>query len=129
MIWVASQTWPDVGFDVCQLSAQTRCTKVEDILEVNKVVKRLHSRTYSLFYPILRDKEDLVIDCFSDASFANLSDGGSQGGYILFLADRHGERLVISWKSRKVRRVVKSTTAAETLALLECGRIGCTLFL
>ena len=55
---------------------------------------------------------------FSDASFQNLPDGGSQGGHIIFLADEKLSRChILSWSSKKVRRVVKSTLAAKTLAL------------
>ena len=96
LIWVAFQMRQGVGFDVCQLSARTRWAKVKDILEASKFIKRLHSLTYSLFYSMLRDKEDLVIECYSDDSSTNLRDDGSQGGYILFLADRNGKRSVIS---------------------------------
>ena len=45
-----------------------------------------------------------------------LFDGGSQGGYIVFLSDDNDNCCPIEWKSNKVRRVVRSTLAAETLA-------------
>ena len=55
---------------------------------------------------------------FSDASFQNLPDGGSQGSHIIFLGE---EKLCrghnFSWSSKNIRKVVKSTLAAETFAL------------
>ena len=52
-----------------------------------------------------------------------LTQGGSQGGYILFVSDPCGNKSLVSWQSQKVRRVVKSTLA-ETLALLDVRNIG-----
>ena len=68
--------------------------------------------------------EQLTVECYSDASFGNLAGGGSQGGYIIFLSDPDGSRCPLSWQSRKVCRVVKSTLAAETLALLDAAEAG-----
>ena len=72
----------------------------------------------------MRCMEQLTVECYSDASFGNLAGGGSQGGYIIFLSDPDGSRCPLSWQSRKVRRVVKSTLAAETLALLDAAEAG-----
>ena len=40
---------------------------------------------------------------------------------MIFLKDRQRRRCPIYWQSRKLRRVVKSTLSAETLALVECA--------
>ena len=54
---------------------------------------------------------------FSDASHANLPNGvSSAGGFIIFLADSKRNVCPLYWESRKIRRVVKSTLTAETLA-------------
>ena len=47
--------------------------------------------------------------------------GGGGGGYIIFLSSGSGDRCPLSWQLRKLKRVVKSTLAAETLALLDCA--------
>ena len=39
---------------------------------------------------------------------------------MIFLQDADGERCPLYWQTRKIRRVVKSTLSAETLALLDC---------
>ena len=66
-----------------------------------------------------------ILNVNSDASFANLSDCGSQGELIVFLADSKGNRCPVMWKSRRIRRIIKSTLAAETMALLEAAESGC----
>ena len=43
---------------------------------------------------------------------------------IVFVVDSNGKRCAITWQSKRVRRVVKSTLAAEALALLDCAEAG-----
>ena len=67
------------------------------------------------------DLGDLVkpsIVCFSDAAFANLKNGGSQGRFIMFLYGNN-KYAPTAWTSRKLKRVVKSILSAETLSLEE----------
>ena len=61
---------------------------------------------------------------FCDASFANLSNSGSQGAFIILLVDKNGRYIPLAWQSRKVRRVVKSTLAAECLAAVEAAEMS-----
>ena len=59
----------------------------------------------------------ITIEVHSDASYNNLPRGGSQGGFIILLCDDKGKSAPIQWQSRRIKRVVKSTLAAECLAL------------
>ena len=54
---------------------------------------------------------------FSDASFGNLPDGGTQGGTFIALVGEEGRFSPLCWQSKKIRRVVRSTLAGETLAM------------
>ena len=72
----------------------------------------------------MNDINNCCLECYSDASFANLSGGGSQGGMIVFLRDHKEASCPIYWQTRKIRRVVKSTLSAETMALLDCAEAG-----
>ena len=92
---------------------------VGDVLKLNKVIHRLTADNMRLYFPQMSPLEECQLECFSDAAFANLSDNGSQGAFIIFLRDKKGLRYPLYWKSRKIRRVVKSTLAAETLALVD----------
>lgn len=71
--------------------------------------------------PKISSMEECHIECYSDAFFANLSGGGSQGGIVVSLGDNSGSRCPIFWQSRKIKRVVKSTLSAETMAGAECA--------
>ena len=117
--WIATQTRPDIAFDVCDHSSKFKNATVADICSLNKVVSRLHSTSLKLHYPVMPSFSNCFLECFTDASFANLHDSSSQGGFIIFLSSTEGKRCPIYWESRKIRRVVKSTLAAETLALID----------
>ena len=71
-----------------------------------------------LFFAEL-DLETIELVVYSDASHANLHDGGSQGGFIVFLSDASGKCSPISWGSKRLKRVAKSTLSAETQSAVE----------
>ena len=55
-----------------------------------------------------------------DASLCNINDGtGITGGHIVWLVDCHGKCCPLSWHANKIKQVVRSTMAAETLSLQE----------
>ena len=116
--WLASQTRPDINFAVNVLS--TRMSEMCDSLcaDVNKAIKSVKCRTVSMMFPKLC-LQTVYILVFSDASFGNVKNGGSQGGFIVFLADEALNLSPICWNSKRMKRVVRSTLAAEALALLE----------
>ena len=118
---MSTSTRPDIAFDVCDSSVAYTKAKIGDLLNLNKVIGKVSSDHLKLFFPNVYPISDCILECYSDASFANLSDSGSQGGFIIFMKNSRGMRCPLLWQSRKIRRVVKSTLAAETLALLECA--------
>ena len=71
-------------------------------------------------YPPLAPWSDVRLVVYSDASHVNLPDGvSSTYGLVVFLADSSGHLCPLSWRAGKIWRVVKSSLAAETLALQE----------
>ena len=88
---------------------------------MNKTLKKAKKEKSQISIPDLGNLEKVKIVVYSDASFANLMDGGSQGGYVIFLQGETGKYLPISWQSKRIKRVVKSTLAAETLAMVDAA--------
>ena len=119
--WIATHTRPDIAFDVCELSVNSNRATIADLLRLNKVIARVKTDNMKLYIPRMEPLECCYMECFSDASFANLVGNGSQGGMVIFLRDAGEARCPIFWQTRKIRRVVKSTLSAEALALLECA--------
>ena len=123
--WCATQLRMDICFSNCQLSNASK-PSISDLLYANKVVKTLRSNTLSILFSPLQGKV-LTICLFSDASFANLPSGGSQGAYAIFLVDELGYANIVSWQSRKVRRICNSTMSAECLAAVDAVKAGVLL--
>ena len=88
---------------------------------------KIHSQNVTLNFPKNFDVKSKNVVSFCDASFANLMNAGSQGAFISFIVDNNGKYSPIAWQSRKIRRVVKSTIAAECLAAVEAAEM--TVFL
>ena len=72
----------------------------------------------------MNDINNLRVAVYEDASLGNLPDGGSQAGYLVFLVDSEGIVALIAWQSHKIRRVVRSTIASETLAMSDAMDAG-----
>ena len=51
----------------------------------------------------------------------NLEDGGTQGGHLVVIGNPEmGDRgAIVTWQSHKLKQIVKSTLAAETMACLD----------
>ena len=65
--------------------------------------------------------ENWVLEAYGDAGFKSLPDKVSScsGSVLLLTNSATKSASVLSWKSNKIRRVVKSSTAAECLAANE----------
>ena len=117
--WLAANTRPDIGFDICELSVATKIATVGDLQKLNKLVDRVKKDSVKLHFPAMQDLQSCYIECYTDAAFGNLPDSGSQGGTVIFLNDGSGQRCPLFWQSKKLKRVVRSTLAAEASALAE----------
>ena len=91
---------------------------MSDLIEVNKLVKYIQTEPLVITFPKL-NVDSLHITLYCDASFRNLPDGGSQGGHIIFLCDDDENCCPIAWSSSRIKRIVHSTLAAETLSLVD----------
>ena len=92
---------------------------VADIHLLNKCISKVKQLHLLVFYPKLFQLGSGVLSLYSDASLFNLSDGKSVGGYVIFFEDGDGNCCPLLWKSNTVKRVVRSTLAAETCAAVD----------
>ena len=119
LLWIAHQSRPDLLFDVISVATNVKRSKIKDILMVNKIIVKAKSLKMSMKFQKLGDCNKLSLTVFSDASLGNMSEGGSQGGFIILLTSETNKCSPIWWNSKKIRRVVRSSLAAETLAMSE----------
>ena len=119
VLWLSTQTRPDIAYDVCQLSNHLSDPNVADILTLNKMVKKLRSEheIQMVYNPINLSSMKLIV--FSDSAYGNLPKNGSQCGYIIFLTDESEKyKNPVAWKSVKIERVCRSALAAEGLGMV-----------
>ena len=116
--WLAKQTRPNICFDVCQLTSPLKNPIIANIVKANKVLRRIKENPLVVRFPNLGELDQLQLQCYSDASLANLSSGKSAGGHVIFLVGQNSNACPLSWKT-KTLRVVRSTLSAETSAMVD----------
>ena len=119
--WAATQCRPDAAYENCIVGNSLTEPCVRDVVFANKTIRKLKNHPSDLLFHYNINLNECSVVSFCDASFGNLPNGGSQGAYITFLIDNNGVYVPIAWQSRRVRRVVKSTVAAECLAAIEAS--------
>ena len=115
--WVSLHTMPEVSFNVSELSKAFKEGTTQDMRKLIKVVRKVKHIMGEIVMSKL-EEENLYWEAYADASFGNIEDGHTQLGYIISLTDGR-RRCPIWWKSRKSRRVAKSTIEAEALSVGE----------
>ena len=103
---------------------------VADLVRANFVRRELQKATDDgealTFRPMTNYSMDqTAIVAVHDASFSNEAGMKSQQGYMLFLAQKSsfasgGEMHFLDWSSSTIKRVVRSTLAAESAAASKC---------
>ena len=118
--WAVQGSRPDIAFEMIKMSTKLKQGKVEGLTRAIKKISRLKDIQSFMTFPRLTSLEDLKIVVFTDASLGNINDGaGSTGAFIVWLMDNTGQCCPIAWNAHKIKRVVRSTLAAETLSLEE----------
>ena len=103
LLWVPSQTRPDISFDTCQLSSSLKSEAVEFQFRANKTIEQLKSNEVKLRFPNIGQVEKAQLVSFNDVSLANLKNGGSQSGGIIFIVGEDGEYAPLLWNSKKIK--------------------------
>ena len=119
--WVVQGSRPDMAFELIDLSTKLKHGNISDLSRAIKTVNRLKDVNSMILFPTLStDVKNWKVVVFTDASLCNISDGtGSTGAHIVWLVDNHRKCSPLSWHANKIKRVVRSTIAAEALSLQE----------
>ena len=116
--WLTGISRPEISFQICEISTRIKSATIVDIKAINKGASFVTSIPNSIMFPRL-DPESSSVKMFADASYNNLPNGSSQGEHIVFLSDKSNNSCVVTWNSRSIKRVARSTLAAESLAFSE----------
>ena len=157
LAWLSTQTRPDLAIVVSELVgwlAEAQEPKVSLLRKINAVVKMVKAKPFAIvFHAHKIPMENLSVSVFQDSSWASMPGLRSQEGIVCVLTDnRIAEKCVdlagspnvqirgtatskerppvslLSWKSSRVKRVVRSTFAAETMALADGMDKGLAVF-
>ncbi|CAK0872026.1 unnamed protein product [Prorocentrum cordatum] len=129
--WKGTQTGPDILAELSLLQSKTESCTVDDLLNVNKLIKRAKetkNRVLEIF-PFV--DSELAVVGWGDAAFSNRVDGKSTEGRIVgivplcFLSGEETGVSQISWRSGKVERTCRSPPAAEVSATNLYDRLRC----
>ena len=116
--WLCAHSRPDLSFDYIDLSSKFGKATVKDMKSVSKLTQKLKADTTAMLVPNLGSVSDWEIHGYGDVGLQTMPDGiSSCGGQVVILQNKISNKAcVISWRSRKLRRVVNSTLAGEALA-------------
>lgn len=114
LLWATRQSTPDIVFYTRVLAANIKHVIVQTLCDTNKVVRKL-----TLKFQSLGEDSSLKLVVFCGSSLGNLPDGGTRAGHLIVLIGEQGRFSPVYWQSIKIRRVVQSTLAEETLALAD----------
>ena len=116
--WVANTSRPDLAYDHLVLSTKLGNATLRDMKHAIKTMKKLKLDGTSMKFPNLGPEEQWSLVAHGDAGYKSLPDKlSSCGGYVILLHNEERDiSCVISWSSKKLKRVVSSSTAAEALA-------------
>ena len=109
---------PKISYHLCETSTRVKNTTATDAHTINKVIKHIKNSPSHIKIP-KSDLNSLEIQLYSDASFNNLPDRGSQGGHVVFLCHQYQNLVPIAWSSTTIKHVTQSTLVAETLSLVD----------
>ena len=133
MGWVTRQSRPDVMVNVSLASQAMGNPKVKDVIDLNKAVKMLkESADFKWrFKPSEITLDNCVVFVCADSSFANVEGHKSQCGFVMGLTLEtipNGELhpvMILETSSSSIKRVCRSTLAAEANSVLTGVEAGC----
>jgi hypothetical protein len=119
--WLVTQTKLDCNVDVNLIQSEIVTATVGTLLAANKILRKMRQTEVKLITKKIDGEIQFL--CWSDASWANRKNFSSTGGYLIGIGGKdisegaRGHVSIVSWSSNKLRRVARSSLAAELQAL------------
>ena len=83
-------------------------------VKANKVLRRIKQNPLVIRFPNHGEVDQLQLQCYSDASLANLSSRNSAEGHVIFLVGQNSNVCPLSSRTKTLRCVARGTLSAET---------------
>ena len=144
LAWVANQTRPEIACFVSEtvgrLAEDPRVRVLKNIAGIVEYLKQTKGKSRIMYRPLGDPSEELALAFWCDASWASMPGLRSQEGYVTVLVTKKTADIIqsgaplkelreakfnlfefpaaiLSYRSGRIRRVVRSTFAAEVMAL------------
>lgn len=117
LLWVTHYTRPDLSFRVVELSMALQAPTISHLRLLTRLLSNAKRKRLDIVYKCTLGKPSM--HSYSDASFGSGPNSSSIGGLIVCLVFPDGTMHPICWRSYKIKRVVRSTLAGETLAVAD----------
>ena len=122
--WFVDHCCRQLSFHFAELRRKQSSPTVQDLLRLDKVIhtaKVIESKIKIRSIPV----ERLRLMGVHDAAHGNLEAGASQQGHLILavhasITNCRVPVSVLSWQSKKIKRVVRSSLAAETCSTSTC---------
>ena len=117
--WLAKNARPDLGYDGLVMSTKVGKATADDMKQLVKLVKKMKAEVTEMKFIDIGPVCDWIIEGHGDAGYKSLPDKVSScGGQVISVKNKTtGAQCVVSWRSKKLKRVVTSSTAAEAMAV------------
>ena len=123
LTWAAKEGRPDGAATASLVASSLKVLTVGDIVDLNKCIEKMKETAGRELRIQHIPEDELCWGVITDASYANVRGGRSQGGFCILVYEKKvafgevGKCNLLHWKSSKIHRVVNSTLAAETQAM------------
>ena len=120
LLWLGMHCLPQLLAPLSLLMGQTPQATVGTIYEVNKLARK--ATAWARTQLKIHAHHSPIVVTYTDAGWTTRPDGTSQSGQLVFIANsellqsRESNMSLISWHSSRLRRVARSSSAAETQA-------------
>ena len=130
--WLAGTSRGDLAADASLLQKAPKELKVEDLREVNRVLKYVRATPNTYLKINHFDPKHLVFIAYGDSGWANAPGLKSQGGMVILMTDdkvteETRNATLIDWRSFRHQRVLRSTLSAEAASLDRANDTACFL--
>ena len=123
LCWFVDHCFPQLAFQLAELRRKQASPTVQDLLKLKviRAVKVIESKIKIRRFPV----EHLRFMGVHDAAHANFERRASQQGHLILAVHASVKNCrvlvsVLSWQSKKIKRVVRSSLAAETCSMSTC---------
>ncbi|CAK0847357.1 unnamed protein product [Prorocentrum cordatum] len=132
--WLVRSTRMDLAFRLVGSQARAHDSDLKVQLDFNKLVSDAKTDHVDITFKKI-NIDDAIVVAVGDSSHGNVgkTKTASQAGLVILLADNKDDQFLrgmpakvtpMLWRSHRIKRVVRSTLAAETMAALEAVESG-----